>query len=70
MPGTGLDLVNAVDRAEIDGIDGEAVEGVGGQRGDVASGETFDYVSDESGFRFVRVDAECFSRQKSSPAGC
>jgi hypothetical protein len=31
VAGAGLDLVDAVDGAEIDGVDGEAVEGVGGR---------------------------------------
>jgi hypothetical protein len=69
VPGAGLDLVDTIDCAEIYRVDGEAVEGVGGQGGYIAGGETFDHISDERGFRFVRVNAECLGRQKSSPAG-
>src|ERR1035437_8589391 len=63
VAGTGLDLVDAVDGAEIDGVDGESVEGVGGERGDIAGGETLDHVGDEVRLGVLRMDAEGLGRQ-------
>jgi len=63
VAGTGLDLVDAVDGAQVDGIDGQAVEGVGGQGGDMACGERADDPGDQFRFGFVRVDAEYLGRQ-------
>ena len=63
VPGAGLELVDAVDGAEIDRVDGEAVEGIGRERDDVAAVEAGDDVADERGFGLVGMNTECFGRQ-------
>jgi hypothetical protein len=60
----GLDLVDAVDSAEIDGIDGEAVKGVGGQGGDGAGGEGVDDLGDAIGLWVGGMDDEDLGRQR------
>ena len=63
VAGAGFEVVDAVDGAEVYGVDGEAVERVGGERGDFAFLQAVDDVADEVGFGFVGVDAEHFSDQ-------
>ena len=63
VAGSGFDLVDAFDGAEIDGIDGEPVEGVGGKGDDVAAVEAGDDIVDECGFGLVGMNAEGFGRQ-------
>ena len=63
MAGAGLEVVDAVDGAEVDGVDGEAVEGVG-REGDEFSGlEAADDLVDEGWFGLVGVDSEGFGGQ-------
>ena len=69
VAGTGFELIDAIDGAEIDGVDGETVEGVGGERDDVAAIETGDDTVDEGGFGFVGMNAEGFGRQVLAPVG-
>ena len=64
VAGAALELVDAVDGAQVDGIDGQAVEGVGGQRDDAACGERADHQSDQLGLRLVRMNAEYLGRQR------
>ena len=59
----GLELVDAIDGAEVYGVDGETVEGVGGQGCDLAVVEAVNDVGDEVGFGLVRMDAEHFGDQ-------
>jgi len=63
MAGAGFDLVDAVDRLEIDRVDGETIEGVGGQGYNVAAVEAVDDLPDQFGFGLVGMDAEGFGRQ-------
>src|ERR1017187_9144740 len=64
VAGAGLDLVDAVDGAQVDGVDGEAVEGVGGQGGDVACGERLDDPGDAVWFGLGGMDGENLCRQR------
>ena len=63
VAGASLDLVDAVDGAEIDGVDGEAVEGVGGDGRDRAGGKRADDAGDEVRLRLGGVNAEDLGRQ-------
>jgi len=63
VAGAVFEVVDAVDGAEIYGIDGEAVEGVGGQGDDLTGVEALGYVVDEGGLGFVGIDAEKFCGQ-------
>jgi hypothetical protein len=63
VAGTLLDLVDAVDGAEIDGVDGEPVEGVSGKSDDLAGIEGGGDTLDERGLGLVGMDAEDFGRQ-------
>ena len=66
MPGARLEVVDAVDGAKVYGIDGEAIEGVRGQRNDITAVKALHDAIDVCGFRFVRMDAEKFSRHDGS----
>jgi len=67
VAGTGFDVVDALDGAEVDGVDGEAVEGASGQRDDVAAVEAGDDLVDKLRFGFVGMNEEGFSRQSLAP---
>ena len=58
MAGAVFEVVDAVNGAEVYGVDCKAVEGVGGQRDDFAGIETFGYMVDEGGLGFVGIDAK------------
>ena len=58
VPGAAFEVVNAVHRAQVHGIDGEAVERVGGQGGDLAPVQAIDDALDQLGLRFVGMDAK------------
>ena len=58
MAGAGFEVVDAVDGAEIYGVDGETVEGVGGQRDDLAGFECVDDTQHEVRLWLLRMNAK------------
>jgi len=69
VAGAGLDLVDAIDGAEIDGVDCESVEGVGGESDDITAVEAVGDVGDERRLGFVGMDSESFCGQVLTPRG-
>ncbi len=59
----GLEVVDAVDGAEVHGIDGEAVEGVGGKRDHLAGFERVNNAQHKVRFRLFRMNAKHLSDQ-------
>ena len=58
MAGAGLEVVDAIDGAEIYGVDGEAVEGVGGERDHFAGFERVDDTEHEMWLGLVGMYAK------------
>jgi hypothetical protein len=58
MAGAGFEVVDAVDGAEIYGVDGETVEGVGGKRDDLAGFECVYDTQDEVWFGLLGMNAK------------
>ena len=67
VAGAGFEVVDAIDGAEIYGIDGEAVEGVSRQGGHFAGVEAINDAGDQCVFGFVGVDAKKFCVQDACP---
>jgi hypothetical protein len=63
VAGAGLELVDVLDGAEVDGIDGEAIEGVGGQCDDLAAPQAFGHLLDKKRLRLIRMNAKEFCDQ-------
>jgi hypothetical protein len=63
VAGAGFEVIDALNGAEIDGVDCEAVEGTRGKRDYVATVEAADNLINELGLWFVGMDEENFSRQ-------
>ena len=63
----GLDLVNLLDRVEIDRVDGQAVEGVGRQGNDIAFAQTGDDIVDPVRLGFIGMDAQHLRGQEGLP---
>jgi len=59
----GLDLVNPIDRPQVDRIDRQAIEGVGGQTNHFPAPQAGGYVLDSLGFRLIRMNSKDFRRQ-------
>ena len=57
VTGSGFEVVDAVDGAEIYRVDGEAIEGVGGERDDLASFECVNDAQHEVWFGLLRMNA-------------
>jgi hypothetical protein len=70
VAGARLNLVNTIDRAQVDGVDGKSVKGIGGKGGYVAARQALYNAVDAFGFGFRGVNAEDLGRQKRSPGAC
>jgi len=63
VAGASFNFVDAIDGAEINGVDRETVEGVGRQSNDLAAVKALYDSVDERGLGFVGMDTEGFGRQ-------